>query len=99
MVHSISFETDEKCNQVAAKWFPDQQEWGDFTAVTADEIVNHAILKGWTAFKASWSFDDLRGTSPPQVNGFRGKPKIDRFAADPELAQIRDQMKSGELQL
>lgn len=66
---------------------------------SADEIVNHAILKGWTAFKASWNFDDLRGASPQHVNGFRGKPKIDRFEADPELRKIRDQMRAGELQL
>lgn len=61
---------------------------------TADQIVDHAILKGWTAFKASWNYADLSGASP-QINGFHGKPKIDRFAKDPELQRIKREMQEN----
>jgi hypothetical protein len=65
---------------------------------SADQIVNHAILRNWTAFKASWDWSDLAG-KPVNGSGFRSSkpPPVDRFAKDPELQRIKAEMQNGGL--
>lgn len=46
-----------------------------------EDVVNHAISKGWTGFKASWDYSDLG--APPGANGrINGRSPPDRPPED-----------------